>query len=460
MLYGEDTIAAIATGLGEAGIGVVRISGPQAVAVGEKVFRPRRGKALANRRSHTVTYGWVVDPTKEAAVDEAVALLMKGPRSFTGEDVVELHCHGGQVAIRRVLDAVLTAGARLAEPGEFTRRAFLNGRMDLSQAEAVIDVIRAKTDRAMDAAVHQLRGGLSAEVQEIRDRLLEVAAHLEADIDFPELDLEVQTHDQVLHNCEWAFARIRALLAGARQGKLLREGFRVVLAGRPNVGKSSLLNRLVRENRAIVTEVPGTTRDVIEEWINLRGLPVIVTDTAGIRETTDVVERLGVDRSRAMLERADLILLVVDASAGVMEGDRELAALLPERTVKLVLVNKVDLVAEELPAEYGHLVDKAAVIGLSAETGLGVDQLEASIAEMAGLNDREESLVANARQEEALRRALGHVEGALETRRAGFGSDLISIDVRGAWVALGEITGETVGEDLLDQIFSRFCIGK
>lgn len=460
MLYGDDTIAAIATGMGEAGIGVVRISGPAAIPVGDKAFRPRRGKGLVDRRSHTVTYGWVVDPDSGAGVDEAVAIVMKGPRSFTGEDVVELHCHGGQVAIRRVLDAALAAGARLAEPGEFTRRAFLNGRMDLSQAEAVIDIIRAKTDRAMDAAVHQLRGGLSTEVQAIRDRLLEVAAHLEADIDFPELDLEVQTHDQVLHNCEWALAHIRGLLAGARQGKLLREGFRVVLAGRPNVGKSSLLNRLVRENRAIVTEIPGTTRDVIEEWINLRGLPVIVTDTAGIRETNDVVERLGVDRSRAMLERADLILVVVDASTGVTAEDRELAALLPERTAKFVLVNKVDLVSGEWPEAYGRLVDNARVIGVSAETGLGVERLEEAISEAAGLTDREESLVANARQEAALRRALGHVEGALETRLAGFGSDLISIDVRGAWVALGEITGETVGEDLLDQIFSRFCIGK
>jgi tRNA modification GTPase len=459
VIHGDDTIAAVATGMGEAGIGIVRMSGPEAVAIGSRIFRPRRGAPLGERKSHTITYGWVVD-TAGQPVDEAVALLMRGPRSFTGEDVVELHCHGGQVAVRKTLDEALGAGARLAEPGEFTRRAFLNGRMDLSQAEAVIDVIRAKTDRALEAAVHQLQGEMSSRVKEIRERLLEAAAHLEADIDFPELDLEVQTFDHVVASCEWGAVRIRELLAGAHQGKLLREGFRVVLAGRPNVGKSSLLNRLVRENRAIVTEVPGTTRDVIEEWINLRGLPVIVTDTAGIRETQDVVERMGVDRSRAMLERADLVLLVVEAPAGITAEDEELARLIPEGPARMLLVNKIDLAPSTSLAQLAKAVGISGVLGVSAETGLGLDALESAIAEAAGLSDREESFVANARQEEALRRALGHLEAALETRRAGFGSDLVSIDVRGAWIALGEITGESAGEDLLDQIFSRFCIGK
>jgi tRNA modification GTPase len=461
-MRGEETIAAIATGMGEAGIGIVRISGSGAVGVGEKVFRPRRGQPLGKRKSHTVTYGQVVSPDG-VMVDEALALLMKGPRSFTGEDVVELHCHGGQVAVRRVLDAVLDAGARLAEPGEFTRRAFMNGRMDLSQAEAVIDVIRAKTDQALKAAVGQLRGALGDEVRAIRDRLLEVAAHLEADIDFPELDLEVETYQHLVDGCEWSLGRVRTLLNGARQGRLLREGYRVVLAGRPNVGKSSLLNRLVRENRAIVTEVPGTTRDVIEEWINLRGLPVIVTDTAGIRETTDVVERLGVDRSRAMLERADLILMVVEAPAGITADDQELAALLPHETPKLVVFNKVDrLLGGERPAGDlgGPELPEVPVVWVSAESGVGMEALEDAVAGAAGLTDQEQSLVANARQEEALRRAVAHLESALETARASFGPDLVSIDVRGAWIALGEVTGESVGEDLLDQIFSRFCIGK
>jgi len=456
---GDDAIAAIATGMGDAGIGIVRISGADAVGVGNRVFRPRRGQGLSARRSHTITYGWVVDESG-CTVDETLALVMRAPRSFTGEDVVELHCHGGQVAVRRVLEAVLLAGARIAEPGEFTRRAFLNGRIDLSQAEAVIDIIRAKTDKALTAAVNQLRGGLSEQVREIRDRLLEAAAHLEADIDFPELELEVQAFDLVLETCSWGVDRIRALLAGARQGKLLRDGFRVVLAGRPNVGKSSLLNRLLRENRAIVTEVPGTTRDIIEEWISLRGMPVVVADTAGIRETADVVERLGVDRSRATLERADLIVLIVEAPVGITEEDRQIAGLLPVGIPKILAVNKVDLTPRNSLEAFGGVVERAPVLGLSAEAGIGLEELEIAIAEAAGLSDREESLIANARQEEAFRRALSHLESALETRQAGFGSDLVSIDVRGAWLALGEISGESIADDLLDQIFSRFCIGK
>lgn len=457
MYQGEDTIAAIATGAGEGGVGIVRVSGPHAVQTAGRVFRSHRGPSLAHRRSHTVTYGWVVDRT-QAVIDEALALVMLAPRSFTGEDVVELQCHGGQVAVKRVLGAVLEAGARLAEPGEFTRRAFMNGRIDLSQAESVVDVIRAKTDRAMAAAVGQLRGGLKERIGALRERLLEVAAHLEADIDFPELDLSVQTHDEVEQSCSWCANEVRLLLGGAKQGRLLREGFRVVLAGRPNVGKSSLLNRLVRENRAIVTAVPGTTRDVIEEWISIKGMPVILTDTAGIRETTDVVEQMGVDRSRAMLEKADLVLLVVDASEGVTAEDEALAALLPEQTERVLVLNKSDLVGGRTAPISGH--DDIAFQMVSAETGAGLAELEQVIADRAGYSDREESMVANARQEEALRKALRHLEAAVETRKAGFGSDLLSIDVRAAWAVLGEITGESVGEDLLDQIFSRFCIGK
>lgn len=458
-VFEGDTIAAIATGVGEASIGVVRISGPQAMAVADRTFRSKSGLSLQRRPNYSITYGWVIQE-EDRPVDEALALLMKGPRSFTGEDVVELHCHGGQVAVRRVLDCVLRSGARLAQPGEFTRRAFMNGRVDLAQAEAVIDIIRAKTDRAMEAAVDQLRGELGSAVRSIRDRLLEITAHLEADIDFPELDLEVQTGDQVAAGCEWCAARIQELIAGARQGKLLREGFRVVLAGRPNVGKSSLLNRLVRENRAIVTDVPGTTRDVIEEWVNLRGLPVLLADTAGIRETKDVVERLGVDRSRAMLEKADLVLIVIDGSVGVTAEDVELARLIPAAVSKAVVVNKLDLAPEFAPPSLREFFGVELVLGVSAEQGTGISELEGAIVDLAELADKDESFVANARQEEALSRALHHVDAALSTRNARFGSDLISIDIRSAWAVLGEITGETVGEDLLDQIFSRFCIGK
>lgn len=459
MIGHEDTIAAVATGLTEAGIGIVRISGPLAVMVGAKVFRPRRGSGLAARRTHTVTYGWVVDQTGEM-VDEALALVMRGPHSFTGEDVVEIHSHGGQVALRRVLEVVQQAGARLAEPGEFSRRAFLNGRMDLAQAESVIDVIRAKTDRAMAAAVQQLRGELSSGVTAIRDRLLETIAHLEADIDFPELELEVQTQGEVETGCRWSLEQVTGLLQGAGRGRILREGLRVVLVGRPNVGKSRLLNRLVRENRAIVTAIPGTTRDVIEEWLNLRGVPVLLADTAGIRETEDLVERLGVERSVQALRRADLALLVIDAATGLCAEDRELLGQIPAEVPKLAVVNKIDLVegvAEEAMVRALGGIDLVAV---SAETGAGVEVLEERIAAHGGALDLTEGLAVNARQSEALRRAESHLRSALGALEAGIGSDLVSIDVRAAWAALGEITGETVAEDLLDQIFSRFCIGK
>lgn len=455
----DETIAAIATGPGEAGIGIVRISGPAALLVGEQVFRPKRGTALRQRRPRSVVYGWVIDSAGQV-VDEALAIWMKGPQSFTGEDVVELHSHGGQVAVRRVLEVTLLAGARIAEPGEFSRRAFLNGRMDLAQAEAVIDVIRAKTDRAMAAAVSHLRGELGDAVRAIRDRLLEITAHLEADIDFPELELEVQTHDQAVVGCRWCLGEVERLLGGARQGKILREGLRVVLAGRPNVGKSSLLNRLVRENRAIVTPVPGTTRDVIEEWVSIGGLPVQLADTAGIRPTDDPVERIGVERSLSALARADLVLVVIDASAGLVPEDLEWIRHVPDATRRIGVVNKIDLEPRFSAEALATALGGSEVIMVSAETGTGIAEVETSIAAAAGVYDASEELIVNARQAECLRHAREHLVGAVDTLRGELGSDMVSIDVRSAWVVLGEIIGETVGEDLLDQIFSRFCIGK
>lgn len=455
----DDTIAAIATGPGEAGIGIVRVSGPSAFRVGEQVFRPKRGAALGQRHSHRAVYGWVTD-VGGCLIDEALALVMKGPRSFTGEDVVELHCHGGQVAVRRVLEVTLLAGARLADPGEFSRRAFLNGRMDLAQAEAVIDVIRAKTDRAMSAAVSHLRGEMGEAVRAIRDRLLEITAHLEADIDFPELELEVQTQEQAVEGCRWCLGEVERLLGGARQGKILREGLRVVLAGRPNVGKSSLLNRLVRENRAIVTAVPGTTRDVIEEWVSIGGLPVQLADTAGIRPTDDPVEQIGVERTLSTLARADLVLVVVDASVGLLPEDLEWIRHVPAATARIGVVNKIDMAPGFDTVALSNALTGVPLVRVSAETGAGLAEVEEAIATIAGVHDASEDLIVNARQEECLRRARDNLAGAVETLAIRMGSDMVSIDVRAAWVVLGEITGETVGEDLLDQIFSRFCIGK
>lgn len=457
-MYEEDTIAAVATASGEAGIGIVRVSGPRALAVGDKVFRARRNIRLSKRPSHTVTYGWVI--SDEAIVDEALALIMKGPRSYTGEDVVEFHCHGGQVPLRKVLQAVLGAGSRLSEPGEFTRRAFMHGRIDLSQAEAVIDIIRAKTDRAMDAAVRQLQGELSAAVRQVRDRLLEMMTHLEADIDFPELELEVQTQEQVRLGCVESLNHIRDMLVGARQGRLLRDGVRIAIVGRPNVGKSSLMNRLVREDRSIVTEIPGTTRDVVEEWIHLHGVPAVLSDTAGIHDSPDPIERLGMERTRTALVRADLVLFIIDGAFGLTEADRALYEIVPERTSRLIVVNKADIMESNGGAAIQGLPSDADWVAVSALTGYQMEKLEARMAEMVGVVDKGESFVANSRQEESLRRAQDHLDAALFTAGQGLGTDMIAIDIRSAWAALGEITGETVGEDLLDQIFSRFCIGK
>ncbi|MGE5675758.1 MAG: tRNA uridine-5-carboxymethylaminomethyl(34) synthesis GTPase MnmE [Mycobacterium leprae] len=459
MLRTADTISAIATGMGEAGIAVIRISGPDAVDVAARVFRPRTGRPLGSSVSHRVVYGWV-ETTTGRTVDEALAVVMRGPHSYTGEDVVEIHCHGGQIAVGSVLGCVLAAGARLAEPGEFTRRAFMNGRMDLAQAEAVIDIIRAKTDKAMGLAVRQLKGRLSEGIGRIRERLLEVTAHLEADIDFPELELEVQTLSEVEEVCRWGTGELNRLLEGARGGRILRDGLRVVLAGRPNVGKSSLLNRLLRENRAIVTEVPGTTRDVIEEWVNIKGFPVLLADTAGLRDTTDVVERIGVERTHSALSQADLVLLVIDAVCGVTPDDQAIFRGLPAGVETVLVINKVDLTAAGAWGDVRSTLGEVEAVVVSAATGTGIDQLEEVLVRAAGGVDPEVSLVGNARQEESLRRALRHLEGALETLQNGFGSDMISIDVRGAWTALGEVTGDSVGDDLLDQIFSRFCIGK
>lgn len=454
----KETIAAIATGVVEAGIGIVRVSGSEAVRIGDRVFRPDRGRPLSARPTHTLVYGRVHEGLE--TVDEALAVIMRGPRSFTGEDVLEIHCHGGRVALQRVLGTVVRAGARTAEPGEFTRRAFMNGRVDLAQAEAVIDVIRAKTDRAMVAAVRQLEGALSGPIRVIRDRLLEAMAHLEAEIDFPELDLEAQTAAEVASICESCLIELKRLVGGARRGKILREGLRVVLVGRPNVGKSSLMNRLVGESRSIVTEIPGTTRDVVEEWVSLRGIPLSLSDTAGIRPTDDPVERLGVERSRRALEQSDIVLLVIEAPTGFTEEDGLIAQAISDRSGVLVVANKVDLLADPNVERLTVLRPDWPVVGVSAETGVGVDRLEEVLIRLAGAQETEESFLANARQEEALQRAIDALEAAMATYRAGFGSDLVSVEIRAGWTALGEIIGESVGEDLLDQIFSRFCIGK
>ena len=455
----DDTIAAIATPVGEGGIGIVRLSGPEALPILRRVFRPARGGGPSWRpRPRHLTYGHVIDPETGTPVDEVMAVYLRAPHTYTRQDMVELHGHGGFVPLRALLSVVLAQGARLAEPGEMTLRAFLNGRLDLAQAEAVLDVVRARTEAGLQAALHQLGGHLSAEIKAARQRVLDVLAHLTALIDFPEDDVPPQA---IAPELEAVARHLDELLRHADRGILLREGVRVAIVGRPNVGKSSLLNRLLRHDRAIVTDVPGTTRDVLEETLNVRGIPVVVVDTAGIRHTEDVVEAIGVERSRAAIAHADLVVLVVDASQPLTPEDRAIAGEIEGRPATVVL-NKVDLPTVLTP-ETVPFLPEAPRVCLSAATGEGIETLEETIfALVTGgqVMPAHGALVTNPRHKAALQQALAHVRAALETYHAGLPPDLITVDLHAAVNRLGEITGETATEDLLETIFSRFCIGK
>lgn len=455
-----DTIAAIATAPGEAGIGIVRTSGPRALECALALFR--RPQALpAPPESHRAYYGLVVRPETGEKLDECVLTYFAAPRSYTGEDVVELACHGSNLVLATVLRGLLQAGARLAAPGEFTQRAFLNGRLDLAEAEAVIDVIRAHTDAALRIATGQLSGRLSREIAALRHALITLLAEIEAAIDFPE-DVDPPADGEVARRAAEVRGRADALLRTADAGRLYREGAALVLAGRPNVGKSSLLNALLREERAIVTEVPGTTRDVIEESLNLRGIPLRAIDTAGLRETEDRVEALGVERTRAQLAAADLVVWVLDASEGITDADRRIAEELRDRRV-VVAANKADLGdAVDQEAVVALLGSEAPLTRLSARTGQGMEALEALVAEtlLGGGITPESIWVSNARHESRLRTAQDALDRAIEASEAGFDQAAVALDLRLAAEALGEITGETVTEETISQIFARFCVGK
>lgn len=449
----DDTIVAISTPLGESGIGIVRLSGPEAGEILRRLFT-RPDAAGAELESHHLYHGHIVDPETGGTVDEVLASFMRAPRTYTRQDVAEIDCHGGSVPLRRVLGLALRQGARLAEPGEFTLRAFLQGRLDLAQAEAVLDVIRAKTEAGLRVAVGQLEGHLSGQVRAARAALLRVLAYLEATIDFHD-DIPEQ---EIAPDLAAAEAALRALCAQADQGIIYRQGVRTAIVGRPNVGKSSLLNALLRTDRAIVTPIPGTTRDTLEETLNLRGIPLCLVDTAGIAPTEDPVERLGVARSRAALARADLALWVVDGSAPLAPADAEIAAALdPGRTI--VVINKADL---RLRAELVSL-PQAPRAFVSALTGQGLAELESLIERLVlggAASASDLPLVSNPRHQEILRRAHEHVQAAQRTHAAGLPADFVSIDLTAAVEALGEITGESASEDLLDTIFQQFCIGK
>ena len=466
----DDTIAAISTPIGEGGIGIVRMSGPEALTILQKLFV--KGKPsniqypISNLQPPTsniqpptsnLQYGHIVDPEAAEVIDEVLASYMKAPRTYTRQDVTEINCHGGIVPLRRILELCLRQGARLASPGEFTLRAFINGRIDLAQAEAVLDIVRAKTEAGLRVAVGQLEGRLSDQVRALREQLVDVLAYLEATIDFGEDDIPER---DIVPDLEGARRQLEKLLAHADRGIIYRQGIRTAIVGRPNVGKSSLLNALLRTSRAIVTPIPGTTRDTLEETLNLQGIPLVLVDTAGIvAETEDVIEQLGIERSRSALAQADLALLVVDGSEPLTEADRQIAALAAGKTAILV-VNKIDL--PRAGSDF-DIIPEATRVEISALTGEGLEELEEAIVEVVFSGQvlaSDEPLVSSPRHKDVLKRALDHLVSARGAHTRGMPADFVAIDLTSAVNALGEITGEAITEDLLETIFSEFCVGK
>ncbi|MHB9025700.1 MAG: tRNA uridine-5-carboxymethylaminomethyl(34) synthesis GTPase MnmE [Armatimonadota bacterium] len=455
-----DTIAAVSTPHGEGGIGVVRLSGPQAVTIAERLFLSANREAAFALQSRRLYYGHIRHPETGEAVDEVLLSVMRAPHSYTREDVVEISGHGGPAPLRAILTLALTAGARLAEPGEFTQRAFLNGRIDLTQAEAVLDTIRARTDAGLRAAQQVLAGQLGGRVRALRLRLVSLLSALEVAIDYADEDITELSPEEMRLEIEAILAQTRELIASHARGKLLRDGAGTTIVGRPNTGKSSLLNALLGENRAIVTDVPGTTRDTIEEQIDLGGVPLRLIDTAGIRHTEHAVERIGVERSRASLETADLILLVLDRSAPLTDDDRELLRQLCGRPVVIIL-NKADLPAQ-ISAEQVTAMLPAPLVEISTLTGSGICELKDRLRTMLLGPDvaTEPVALANLRQCAVAERAALSLEQALETLDAGGGEELLAVDLMAAASALGEITGDDVREEVIRDLFARFCVGK
>jgi len=456
----EDTIAAIATALGEGSIAVVRVSGPEAINSVAKLFRSKLD--LGEAASHTVQYGWIIDPQSDRRIDEVLVTVMKGPRSFTAEDVVEISTHGGIVAVKSVLELVLRHGVRLAEPGEFTKRAFLNGRIDLAQAEAVIDLIRSKSDRAFQVARRQAEGAVSKKIFPLRQQLIELIAHVEVNIDYPEHDVEDVTAELIRSNCRQVREEVNELLQRSNEGKILREGIVTAIVGRPNAGKSSLLNALARENKAIVTDIPGTTRDIVEESVSLSGIPLRLLDTAGIRETEDVVEQIGVERSHGALNDADLILLVLNRHEELHEDERKLLQQLKDRST-IIVVNKIDLPERLDTAEIERDYPSERIVYLSAKEGQGIEQLERAVTGMffsGAVESGDITYVSNTRHITLLHQTRQSLEDAIQATSEGVPIDLIQIDITASWESLGQILGDAAGDSLLDQIFSQFCLGK
>ena len=455
-----DTICAISTAIGEGGIAIIRVSGDKALSIVSKIFRPKNGKDIKEMKTYTMRYGHIIDINSEELIDEVIISYMKGPRSFTAEDTVEINCHGGVTSTNKVLETVIKAGARLAEPGEFTKRAFLNGRIDLSQAEAVMDLITAKTELAMKSALMQSNGSLSQRIGKLNEYLLNVLALIEYAVDFTEDDEEIDPTIpiRVRESLEKAHEDIEKLLKSADEGKIIRDGLSLAIVGKPNVGKSSLLNVLLKEKRAIVTDIAGTTRDVIEEYINLDGIPVKIIDTAGIRETEDIVEKIGVEKSREKIDEADLVLLVLDSSRELDKEDKEIIDAVKNKK-SIVIINKIDL---DSKIDNSILNNFENIIKISAKEDIGIDGLKNEIKNMffSGKIDSESLIISNSRHKQALIRAGENCNEALMRLNNNEYLDLISIFVTAALKALGEITGSELEEDLVNKIFKEFCCGK
>ncbi|AKZ52076.1 tRNA uridine-5-carboxymethylaminomethyl(34) synthesis GTPase MnmE [Streptococcus pyogenes] len=451
-----DTITAISTPLGEGAIGIVRLSGTDALAIAQSVFK---GKNLEQVASHTINYGHIINPKTGTIIDEVMVSVMLAPKTFTRENVVEINTHGGIAVTNEILQLLISQGARMAEPGEFTKRAFLNGRVDLTQAEAVMDIIRAKTDKAMTIAVKQLDGSLSQLINDTRQEILNTLAQVEVNIDYPEYDdVEEMTTALLREKTQEFQSLLESLLRTAKRGKILREGLSTAIIGRPNVGKSSLLNNLLREDKAIVTDIAGTTRDVIEEYVNIKGVPLKLVDTAGIRETDDLVEQIGVERSKKALQEADLVLLVLNASEKLTDQDRALLNLSQDSN-RIILLNKTDLEQkielEQLPDDY---------IPISVLTNQNINLIEDRINQLffdnAGLVEQDATYLSNARHISLIEKAVQSLEAVNDGLALGMPVDLLQVDLTRTWEILGEITGDAAPDELITQLFSQFCLGK
>ncbi len=458
----DDTIVAISTPIGEGGIGIVRMSGREALKVADRIFISKDGCNPSNFKTYTTHYGYIADENK-ATIDEVILTVMCAPKSYTKEDIVEINCHSGIVPLKKILDLTVRLGARIAEPGEFTKRAFLNGRIDLSQAEAVLDIVRAKTDLSLKIAFRQLEGEFGKKIRALKEELLSIYAHLEALIDFPEEEIEVLKDEEIKGRLEKLCGELRSLLESADSGKVLRDGIKTVICGSPNVGKSSLLNALLREERAIVTPIPGTTRDTIEETLNIKGIPINIIDTAGIVKPKDPIEVCGVEKSQRSIEEAGLVLLVIDGSRPLAKEDLEIIDKVKEKRL-IIVKNKIDLEQKTSEKELKTLLPEEAIVKTCAITSEGIEDLENTISSLIWegklIQSLDELILSNARHISLIKEVYKQIKEAIHSINRSLPLEIVVVSLRSALDYLSEITGERISEEVLNRIFSEFCIGK